>query len=221
MTMKSYIIFIGLLNMAFNVFGQLSINSNKIVAQQLDLFEATLKNEWNDAGYATETDFSKVCDEIVKEYKRFSNEAITLTSLDGTEFYYKFILGQQKLARRYGVWEVEIYFQDFMVKLVTKYDTREEREKEKVELYRILGDAIDAIDTETNDRIATIYSGYKVKHFRMLPAKTDIFAKLHYGELSKGNLLFLNNSSLVFGSDLNAISSNIVSGYVGSFPVRF
>ncbi|MBL7873402.1 MAG: hypothetical protein JNM78_17420 [Cyclobacteriaceae bacterium] len=219
--MKPCIIFIFFLNIVFNVLGQLGINSNKTVAEQLDQFETNLKNDWDTSKYYNKSDYTEVCKEIVIEYRRFSNEAIIIAYYDGSGYYYKYILGQQNLAREYGVGEVEIYFQDFLLKLLPKDITREEREKEKAKLYTILGNTIDAIDSETNDRIATIYSAYKIKHLRYFPAKTDIFAKLHYGELDRGSLLFMNNSSLIFGPDLNAFTSNIVSGYLGKFPVRF
>ncbi len=219
--MKLSFLTLFLISLAFETIGQLSITSNKIAVEQLDLFKESIKNDWVDSGYSSNTDYSEVCKEIIKEYRRFSNDAITITYLDGTEYYYKYILGQQNLAREYGIDEVEIYFQDFIVKLVAKDVSESQKKIEKAELYRILGNTIDTIDGETNERIANIYSAYKVKHARYFPAKTDIFARLHYGELEKGNLLFLNNSSLVFGPDLNAITSNIVSGYLGKFPIRF
>ncbi|TXI68506.1 MAG: hypothetical protein E6Q41_04005, partial [Cyclobacteriaceae bacterium] len=188
--MKLSFLTLFLISLAFETIGQLSITSNKIAVEQLDLFKESIKNDWVDSGYSSNTDYSEVCKEIIKEYRRFSNDAITITYLDGTEYYYKYILGQQNLAREYGIDEVEIYFQDFIVKLVAKDVSESQKKIEKAELYRILGNTIDTIDGETNERIANIYSAYKVKHARYFPAKTDIFARLHYGELEKGNLLF-------------------------------
>lgn len=187
----------------------------------VEQFAKIIPDKWDDSSYKDEIDFEKVKTAIIKEYENLSGRVIKISGKREGELYYGSKLRKQNELRNFAITQLEQKYQDQIIAVPSKYPKTEDQNKAQNKLTTALSLGTDSIDVQTNNRIRYIFFAYKIKKWRLLPAKTDIFAKLHYGELTQSGLSFLNNSSLVFGTDLTAFTSNIVSGYPLGSPIRF